>query len=205
MLPRATTECALVVGLKFPLSTSPPPSRLPPHWQSSHIWNNPLAIIAINKKNLFIWSEQQSQWIHATMGSEGKNGKEWNLDIHTKEWNQFEPNTYLPFLSLCLASLMLWVKIMVPALLSVQAAPCLVDNYRLAWHWHYQYLGKLFPNYAGRDRNLVLHLLCREDRNVLSVISEASDSLRGLLSRGVNLKGLCLAMASPLAQTPWSY
>lgn len=39
---------------------------------------------------------------------------------------------------------------------------CLVDNYRLAWHWHYQYQGKLFPNYVRRDRNLLLHLLWTE-------------------------------------------
>lgn len=83
------------------------------------------------------------------------------------------------------------------------STPCLVDNYRLAWHWHYQYLGKLFPNYVRRDRNLVLHLLCREDRNVLIVVSEAPDIPKcgNLLSHGSNsyIKGWYLVMASPLA------
>lgn len=89
---------------------------------------------------------------------------------------------------------------MVSALLSVQAAHCLVDNYRLAWHWHYQYLGKLFPNYVRGDRNLVLHLLCKEDRNVLSVVSEASDGPQcgNLLSHDFHLciKGQYLAIVS---------
>lgn len=39
---------APVVGLS---SHNPPlPSRLPPHWQSSHIQNSPRAVIAINQK-----------------------------------------------------------------------------------------------------------------------------------------------------------
>lgn len=123
--------------------------------------------------------------MHATMGSGGKNVKEWNLDIHTKEWNQFKPNTYLSFLSLCLVSLMLCVKNNGSCTCEcTSSTPCLADNYRLAWHWHYQYLGKLFPNYVKTDRNL----LYKEERIVLSMVSAVSHSpLCGLYLSHVNL------------------
>lgn len=175
MFLRAATECTLVVGLNSlssHVSSLLPASSLTVESHSKQSSGNNCH----KQKNLFIWSEQQSQWIHATMGSEGKNGKEWNLDIHTKEWNQFEQNTS-PF-SLRLFSFFdaLGKNNGSCTFECTGSTRCLVDNYRLAWRWHYQYLGKLFPNYARRDRNLVLHLRWWEDWNVLSVVSEASDS-----------------------------
>lgn len=110
--------------------------------------------------------KQQSQWIQSRTGSEGrkqtkKKVTEWALDIHLKKKSI---GNYISFISSSASVWLLWLRgwrTIVAALLGVGSSTCLLDNYRLAWQWHYQYLGKLFPNYVRRDRNLVLHCVCR--------------------------------------------
>lgn len=194
MFPRAATECALVVGLNS--LSSHLPSLLPAssltvksHWKQSS-GNNCHKQNKKKQKNLFIWSEQQSQWIRATMGSEEKKQERMKPWYSYKRMKSIWTKYISPF-SLILFSFFDALGKNNGSCTSefTGRAPCLVDNYRLAWHWHYQYLGKLFPNYVRRDRKLVLDLLWKEDKNVLSMVSEASDSpQRGnLLSHCTNL------------------
>lgn len=166
MFPRANAECALAVSLNS--LSSHLPSLLPASSLSgtSHLKQssgNNCHKQKKQQKNLFIWLEQQSKWIHATMGSEGNDGSEWNFDIHTKEWNQFERKTYLSILCFFFAPLMFFrwwkKKNMALTLLGIQAAHP-VDNYRLVLHWHYQDQCKQFPNYVWRDKNTELKV-CR--------------------------------------------
>lgn len=79
---------------KFPLFAAPLP-RLNPHWQPSHIHNNPQAVIAI-KKTLFIWLETavpMNTHHHGEWGEQ--NAAERSTDIQTKERNLFKPSTDL--------------------------------------------------------------------------------------------------------------
>ncbi len=190
---------------KFPLITSPLPPACLPHWQSRHIWNNPQAIIVINKKKSPVYLVGTAVPMNARY--DGKWGKKWERmkpwysykrmkSIWTKHISSFPPLLFSLFDALgknngsCTSE-------------CTGSTPCLVDNYRLAWHWHYQYLGKPLPNYVRRDRNLAVEMHIGEDRNVLGRVSEASDSpqLGNLLSRGSNLyiKGRSLAVASTQA------
>lgn len=78
---------------KFPLVTAPLP-RPTPHWQPSHIRNNPQAVIAIKKNCLSGW-KQQSQWIHTTMGSEVNKMPQNSAPIVKQKRNQFNASTHL--------------------------------------------------------------------------------------------------------------
>lgn len=169
-----------------------PPSCLPPHWQSSHSRNNPQAIIAINKKKpvyLVGTAVPMNTRFHGEWGENGERIKPWYSYKRMKSiWTKY----ISPFFSLSLFSFFdaLGKNNGFCTFECTSSTPCLVDNYRLAWHWHYQYLGKLFPNYVRRDRELVLHLLCKDHRNVLSVVSEAFNGLKcaNLLSHDTNLR-----------------
>lgn len=69
---------------EFPLLTAPLP-RPTPHWQPSHIRNNPQAVIAM-KKNLFIWLETAVPMNTHHHGEQGEqNAAEHGADSQTKE------------------------------------------------------------------------------------------------------------------------
>lgn len=82
--------------------------------------------------------------------------------IRTKEGNQFLPRTHLPSSFPLFSFFDALAKTIVPSGLSLRAAPCLLDNYRLARRRHYRYKGELFPNYVRRDMNMAPHLLGTE-------------------------------------------
>lgn len=153
---------------KFPQS-SPPLSILSPHWQSSHIQNNPRAVIAIyqkqNKtKNVYLVGNSSPSEYSLERGRKTKTKKNWQSELLIFIKKKKSIGNYISFISpsasVWLLRLFGW-RTIVAALLGVGSSTCLLDNYRLAWQWHYQYLGKLFPNYVRRDRNLVLHCVCR--------------------------------------------
>lgn len=74
---------APVVWLKFPQSSPHPLRCLPPHWQSTHIQNNPPAVIATNTKQnktkkCLSGGKQQFQWIQSGAGIDG--GETWQSE-----------------------------------------------------------------------------------------------------------------------------
>lgn len=91
---------------KFPLFAAPLP-RLNPHWQPSHIRNNPQAVIAIKKTCLSGW-KQQSQWIRTTMGSE-VNKMLQNVALIFKQRKEIYLDQVQIFFWIS-AALMLWLK-----------------------------------------------------------------------------------------------
>lgn len=116
---RIPWSSAPVVGLS---SHNPPlPSCLPPHWQSSHIQNNPRAVIAINQKqnktkNVYLVGNSSPSEYSLEQGVRGekqakKKVTEWALDIHLKK-KKINWKLHIFYFSLCLslASLTLWVK-----------------------------------------------------------------------------------------------
>lgn len=150
----------------FPLT---PPST---HWLSSHIQNNPQAIIGLNKKNTNYLVGTAVPMNACCHGECGENRKEWNLHVYTKEWNHLEPLCpYLSFLSLCLAYWCFggewWF---------LQPTFCLVDNYWLARDSHYLYLNKSCPNCVRRDRSLAVHLQSGEG-NFFSFLARVASVL----------------------------
>lgn len=200
MIPRAATERTLVVGLNS--LSSHLPSLLPASSLTveSHSKQSSGNNCHKQKKPVYLvgTAVPMNARYHGEWGEKRERMKPWYSDKRMKSiWTKYISPFSLPLFSFFDA---LGKNNGSCTFECTGSTPCLVDNYRLAWHWHYQYLGKLFPNYVRRDRNLVLHLLCREDRNVLSVVSEAFDSpQRGnLLSRGAILyrKGWYLVTAS---------
>lgn len=196
-----------MVGLNPPHHISPSPCLPPSLTVESHSKQSSGSNCHKQKNPLFIWSETVVPMNTRYHGEWGEKCDRMNPWYHTKKEKEINLNQMHIFLSLSLFSFFdaLGKNNHSCTFGCRGSSPCLVDNYRLALHWHYQYLGKLFPNYVWRDRNLFLHLLCRKDRTFFSLVSEVSDSpeCNSLLSNGTNLyiKGLYLALASLLAET----
>lgn len=151
---------------KIPTILPHPLHCLPPHWQSTHIQNNPPAVIAINTKqnktkNVYLVANSSSSEYSLAQGPMGVKRD------RVSAWYSFKKSgkNLLKTKSVLISTLrpkcsFFGWKTTAAALSGVGSSTCLVDNYRLAWRWHYQYLGKLLPNYASRDRRLGSRTTC---------------------------------------------